>query len=113
MSTPTPDPVAATAAFESTLKAARLAARVEQEPAFQDQTNALRAAMAPAAWEADPHAACTAMLISLHQLGLADVVAGEICGVLDAVAILANPTYGLIPEGWDPSGYLAAIGREV
>ena len=108
-----PDPVAATAAFELTLKAARLRLRVEQEPEFQTRTNALRAAMDPTAWEADSHAACTAMLIALHDLGLADMVDGEIAGIRDAVEILANPDYGLIPEGWDPAGYLATIGREV
>ena len=68
--------------------------------------------MAPSLWDSDSHAACTAMLISLHDLGLADIVAGEIVGIKDAVDILTNPAYGLIPEGWDPTTYLSAIGRE-
>ena len=112
MSVSTPDPVGATAAFEATLKAARLRLRVEQEPEFQARTNALRAAMAPSLWESDSHAACTAMIISLHDLGLADIVAGEIVGIKDAVEVLGNPAYSLIPDGWDPPTYLASIGRE-
>jgi hypothetical protein len=94
-------------------KAVSLRALVRHDPAQAVKTDALREAMNPDVWEEDAQAACNQMMIALTNLGIAGVDGrGDIYGSTEALNILLDPSYSLVPVSIDWSVYWDHFGIE-